>query len=67
MLKALSLGARAVLVGRLAVFGLAIGGEAGVTRMLDLMRDDLIRTMRLVGCRSVRDLDRSWVRGPKVG
>lgn len=62
--KALAVGARAVLVGRAAVWGLAIGGQAGVERMLGILRADLIRTMRLAGCTALHDLDRTWVELP---
>src|SRR6266566_6937184 len=62
--KALSLGARAVLIGRAYAWGLAAAGRPGVTRAIDLLRDDLIRTMRLLGCARVNDLDRSYVNVP---
>ena len=61
VLKALSLGARAVLVGRLPVWGLAAGGTAGVERVLEILRSEMVRTMRLMGCRSIADLDPSWL------
>ncbi|MCK6451747.1 MAG: alpha-hydroxy-acid oxidizing protein [Alphaproteobacteria bacterium] len=47
--KALALGAKAVLVGRATLYGTAFGGEAGAGRMLDLLRDELGRTMGLIG------------------
>jgi isopentenyl diphosphate isomerase/L-lactate dehydrogenase-like FMN-dependent dehydrogenase len=62
--KALALGARAVLIGRAYAYGLAAGGEAGVSRALELLRADLLRTMKLLACPSVRELDRSYVNGP---
>jgi len=61
VVKALALGARAVLIGRAYLFGLAVGGTAGVTRVFELLRADLNRTMRLLGCPSVAELDRTWV------
>jgi L-lactate dehydrogenase (cytochrome) len=61
VVRALALGARAVLVGRFAMWSLAIGGEAGVERMLAILRADLVRTMRLIGCTSVDELDRRWL------
>jgi L-lactate dehydrogenase (cytochrome) len=61
VVKALALGAKAVLVGRPAVWGLAVGGHAGVERMLTIIRNELVRTMRLLGARSVHELDPSWV------
>jgi L-lactate dehydrogenase (cytochrome) len=59
--KALCLGARAVLIGRAYAYGLAAAGEAGVTRALEILRDDLERTLRLLGCESVSELNSSFV------
>ena len=53
---ALCLGARAALLGRAWVYGLAAGGESGVTRVLEIIRNDIIRTMQLLGVRSVDEL-----------
>ena len=61
IIKAICLGARAVLVGRAYVYGLAVAGEAGVARALQILRADLERTLTLLGCASVSDLDRSYV------
>ena len=61
IVKALCLGARAVLIGRAYAYGLAAGGEAGVTRAIDILRADVIRTMKLLGCASTKDLDHSFV------
>ncbi|MGH9370694.1 MAG: alpha-hydroxy acid oxidase, partial [Vicinamibacterales bacterium] len=49
IVKALCLGARAVLVGRAYAYGLAAAGEPGVTRALDILRADLVRTLKLLG------------------
>ena len=62
--KAMCLGARAVLVGRAYAYGLGAAGEAGVTRALDILRTDLERTLKLLGCESVAALDRSFVSVP---
>ena len=59
--KALCLGARAVLAGRAYAYGLGAGGGAGVTRAIDILRTDLVRTLKLLGCESVSGLDRSYV------
>jgi isopentenyl diphosphate isomerase/L-lactate dehydrogenase-like FMN-dependent dehydrogenase len=59
--KALGLGARAVLIGKAYMYGLAVAGEAGVARVLEILRLELERTMALAGCASVRDLDSSFV------
>jgi 4-hydroxymandelate oxidase len=55
VLVALALGARAVLVGRPAMWGLAQGGEEGVARVLALLRDELENALALCGCRSPGD------------
>src|SRR6185295_311 len=60
VVKALCLGARAVLVGRAYAYGLGAGGEAGVARAIEILRSDIVRTMKLLGCDSVRELDRSF-------
>jgi len=65
IVKALSLGARAVLCGRAYAYGLAAAGEPGVNRAIEILRADLDRTRRLLGCPSVADLDRSYVNVPK--
>jgi L-lactate dehydrogenase (cytochrome) len=62
IVKAIALGARAVLCGRAYAYGLAAGGEAGVTRALDLLRSDLERCLKLLGCPSVSALNKSYVR-----
>jgi len=61
IVKALCLGARAVLIGRAYAYGLAAAGHAGVVRALEILRADVERTMRLLGCASAADLDRSYV------
>lgn len=61
IVKALCLGARAVLVGRAYAYGLAAAGGPGVARALDILTADVVRTMKLLGCRSVAELDRSYV------
>ena len=64
IVKAICLGARAVLCGRAYAYGLAVAGEAGITRALEILRIDLERTLRLLGCPSVAALDRSYVNVP---
>jgi L-lactate dehydrogenase (cytochrome) len=61
VVKALCLGARAVLVGRAYVYGLAVGGEKGVARVIGILRADLVRTFKLLGCFSVSALDAFYV------
>ncbi|HEV8340718.1 MAG TPA: alpha-hydroxy acid oxidase [bacterium] len=64
IVKAVCLGARAVLVGRAYAYGLAAAGEAGVARALEILRADVERTLKLLGCASVASLDRSYVNVP---
>jgi 4-hydroxymandelate oxidase len=62
VLKALALGARAVLIGRPALWGLAADGEAGVYRVLELLRAELELTMALSGSPSLSSVDRSLLK-----
>ena len=64
IVKALCIGARAVLIGRAYAYGLAAAGEAGVTRAVEILKADIERTLRLLGCPSVAALDRSYVELP---
>ena len=65
IVKALCLGARAVLCGRGYAYGLAAAGEAGVNRAIEILRADVDRTLRLLGCASVAELDSSYVNVPR--
>lgn len=60
--KALALGARAVLLGRPQLYGLAVGGQAGVERAVDLLAAELRRALQLLGVTDVAQLDRSVLR-----
>jgi isopentenyl diphosphate isomerase/L-lactate dehydrogenase-like FMN-dependent dehydrogenase len=62
VLKALALGARATLSGRSVLWGLAAGGEEGVTRVLELLRREIELGLKLLGCPSPADVTRSHVR-----
>jgi L-lactate dehydrogenase (cytochrome) len=64
VVKALALGAKAVLIGRAYAYGLAAAGEAGVTRAIEILRNDMIRTMKLLGVSSIHELDRSYIDVP---
>jgi L-lactate dehydrogenase (cytochrome) len=64
IVKALCLGARAVMAGRAYAYGLGAAGEAGVARTIEILRADLIRTLKLLGCASVAQLDQSYVDVP---
>jgi L-lactate dehydrogenase (cytochrome) len=59
VLKALARGAKACSIGRAYLFGLAAGGEAGVTKALEILRTELIRAMQLAGCADVRNVERT--------
>jgi isopentenyl diphosphate isomerase/L-lactate dehydrogenase-like FMN-dependent dehydrogenase len=64
VIKAIALGARAVLIGRPYLYGLATGGQGGVEQVLRILRDEMSRTLSLMGCRDVADLDPSWIEKP---
>lgn len=64
IVKAICLGARAVLFGRAYAYGLAAGGPAGVARAIQILRSDVERTLRLLGCSAVEKLDRSYIEAP---
>jgi L-lactate dehydrogenase (cytochrome) len=59
--KALCLGARAVLAGRAYAYGLGAAGGVGVARAIEILRTDLVRTLKLLGCASIAELDRSYI------
>ncbi|HEY3961918.1 MAG TPA: alpha-hydroxy acid oxidase [Gaiellaceae bacterium] len=61
VVKALALGARAVLVGRAPLWGLAVDGEVGARAVLDLLREELRLALQLVGCPSPDALTRAHV------
>ena len=64
IVKAVSLGARAVLIGRAYAWALGAAGGRGVARAIEILRADLVRTMRLLGCGSMEELDASFVDVP---
>ena len=64
VVKALCLGARAVMIGRAYAYGLGAAGGAGVARAIEILRSDLVRTLKLLGCPSIAELDRSYVDTP---
>ena len=65
IVKAICMGARAVLIGRSYAYGLACAGEAGVRRALEILQDDMQRTLRLLGCSTTAELDLSLVSYPR--
>lgn len=64
VVKALALGATAVGIGRPYVYGLAARGQDGVEHVLEILREEIARTLTLMGVADVADLDRSHVIGP---
>jgi L-lactate dehydrogenase (cytochrome) len=66
IVKAICLGAKAVLVGRAYAYGLGAGGGPGVARAIEILRADVVRTLKLLGCASIKALDRSWVDVPST-
>jgi isopentenyl diphosphate isomerase/L-lactate dehydrogenase-like FMN-dependent dehydrogenase len=62
ILKALSLGARAVLVGRPILYGLAVNGAEGVAHVLEILRSELELAMVLAGCPDIKSISRSLVK-----
>jgi L-lactate dehydrogenase (cytochrome) len=67
VVKALCLGARAVLIGRAYAYALGAAGGEGVACAIDILRSDIVRTMKLLGCASVHELDRSYLDVPQAG
>ena len=65
ILKAICMGARAVLVGRAYAYGMAAAGTPGVHRAISILRADVERTMKLVGCASIGELDASLIGLPR--
>ena len=61
IVKALALGADAVLLGRASLYGVAVAGEAGTARALDLLAEELRRTLNLMGCPDIDDLSAEWL------
>ena len=61
ILRALALGARSCLIGRAYLYGLGAGGEAGVRKAIDILRNELDVSMALCGVNSVREIDRKVI------
>jgi isopentenyl diphosphate isomerase/L-lactate dehydrogenase-like FMN-dependent dehydrogenase len=61
VVKALALGAQACLIGRPYMFGLATAGEAGVSHVLEILKDEIDRTMAQLGCASVAEIDQTMI------
>ncbi|XP_049393240.1 peroxisomal (S)-2-hydroxyacid oxidase GLO3-like [Solanum stenotomum] len=63
--KALALGAKAVLIGRPVIYGLAAKGESGVKQVIEMLKNELEQTMALAGCCTVADITRNYVKTEK--
>jgi L-lactate dehydrogenase (cytochrome) len=61
VVKAMAMGADAVLLGRGYAYGLAAAGDAGVERAIEIFRADIIRTLKLLGCSSISQVDSSYI------
>ena len=59
VLRALAYGASSCMIGRAYIYGLGAGGQAGVTKAIEIIRDELDVSMALTGTKNVRDIDRS--------
>jgi L-lactate dehydrogenase (cytochrome) len=66
IVASVALGARAAFIGRAYLYGLMAGGEAGVRRATTILTEDIVRTMKLLGARTVADLHPDHVRLPEV-
>lgn len=66
VLKALALGARCIFIGRPVLWGLASGGELGVLKMLDMLKDEFKMAMQLSGVRSLAEINRNCIANPAV-
>jgi isopentenyl diphosphate isomerase/L-lactate dehydrogenase-like FMN-dependent dehydrogenase len=67
VVKAIALGAAGAFVGRPYLFGLAAGGQKGVERVLEMFRDEIDRTLALLGCARISELDSSFVSWHRTG
>jgi (S)-mandelate dehydrogenase len=61
VVKAMALGAHAVMIGRAALYGLVAGGEAGVSHSIRLLNEEITRVLGMIGCPSLGALDRSYL------
>jgi len=59
--KALALGATAVMIGRATLYGTAVAGEAGAARAIEIYRDEIDRILGLIGCPDVAQLGREYL------
>jgi glycolate oxidase len=62
VLKALALGANAVCFGRLYAYGMAAAGRNGILRVLELLQDEMVRSMGLIGVNTLSELNATYLR-----
>ncbi|MBV9249882.1 MAG: alpha-hydroxy-acid oxidizing protein [Acetobacteraceae bacterium] len=67
IVKALALGAKAVLTGRATLYGTAVGGEAGAGKAINIIRNEMDKTMAYTGCRSVGEITTDIFFGQRTG
>ena len=67
VVKAVALGASAVLSGRPTLYGTAVAGRAGALHVLNILQREMTNTMGMIGCPAIRDLDRDLLHGLKGG
>lgn len=61
VVKALAVGAQAVLLGRAPLYGLAADGERGVFQVIEIIKEEMARTLALLGCRCSQNVDQSYL------
>jgi isopentenyl diphosphate isomerase/L-lactate dehydrogenase-like FMN-dependent dehydrogenase len=67
IIKALALGARAALIGRATLYGVAVAGQEGAEKALEILRSEVEKNMAYLGCRHVHELGRDIFASPKFG
>jgi len=65
VVKALAMGAQAVLIGRAPLYGTAVAGQAGAARAIEIFREEIDRVMALIGCRCVAELNPEYLSLPE--
>jgi L-lactate dehydrogenase (cytochrome) len=61
VVKAMAMGAKAVILGRGYAYGMAAAGDAGIERAIEIFRADIVRTLKLLGCPSIAQVDQSYI------
>lgn len=61
VVRAIAMGAKAVLLGRGYAYGMAAAGDAGIERAIEIFKADIVRTLKLLGCSSISQLDSSYI------